>query len=97
MHILKWSVVLTLRFIDEGDSNTRKLADLVVQIEDGISYADRVIGVTFHFGRCGTVNKSAEQLLTDAASHPGRTEVTATAVDESTGKEQRTFFKFAIV
>ena len=65
-----------LRFIDCNDGNSRKLGELTVRFDPGTSRAERVINVSFFFGR---------------------TEIIATAVDESSKTECHTSFKFSPV
>ncbi len=95
----------THRFVNEMDANTRKLADLTVRFGPGTNLDDRVIGVTFQFGRWGVhrmavtpqkhLSPCCSHLRSEGAETGCRTEVTATAVDESTGNACYASFKFA--
>ena len=50
-----------LRFVDEHDSNTRKLGDLDIRFDAGTRHAERVISVSFFFGRTEVTAKAVDE------------------------------------
>ena len=47
--------------MDEHDSNTRKLGDLDIRFDTGTRHAERVISVSFFFGRTEVTAKAVDE------------------------------------